>query len=306
VPPDDTPFVPGFPSVSTRVIYGQWIYTDGTGVASPPTIEYSGGPFFLTVAQATMFAKSKPAVVAAAVGENTVGVWWAEVVVYDDPDLVGDVRVKISHSILPGGSVTIAVPMGAGPLNVANALGIEGSAGGLMVIQGQPGTQGTAGLPGPPGPPGADGNSVTITASVATSAQLPSNLTTAERNLGWITNDTGHLWVWSGTAWSDVGSVRGPAGPTGQPGSPGPGGPPGPPGDPGAAGTPGTPGLKGDPGAAGTPGTPGLKGDPGAAGTPGIKGDKGDKGDNATILQVANFTDVTTMPPSGTLVILTP
>ena len=247
VPTDDTPFVPGFPSVSTRVIYGQWIFTDGTGVTTPPTIEYSGGPFFLTVAQATMFAKSKAAVVAAAVGDNTVGVWWAEVVVYDDPDLVGDVRVKISHPILPGGSIAIAVPMGDGPLNVANALAIQGSAGGLMVIQGPPGVQGNPGLPGQPGPPGADGNSVTITGTVATSAQLPTGLTQAERNLGWITNNDGHLWVWSGAAWSDVGSVRGPTGLTGPPGGPGPGGPPGPPGDPGAKGDPGTPGVKGDP-----------------------------------------------------------
>src|SRR5690606_23266778 len=45
---------------------------------------------------------------------------------------------------------------------------------------------------------------------------------------GYITEDTGHLWVWSGSAWVDAGEIRGPEGP---------------PGDDGLPGTPGAPGV---------------------------------------------------------------
>jgi hypothetical protein len=137
VPGDSTPYVDGFPSVSTRIIYGQWIYTDGTGVVTPPVITYVGAPYFLNSAKATMFAKQQVANVASPAGSGTVGVWYAEVIVYDDPDLIGDVAVRISHSILPGGSITIAVPAGPDALNVANALQVAGTPGGLITIAGR-------------------------------------------------------------------------------------------------------------------------------------------------------------------------
>jgi hypothetical protein len=44
---------------------------------------------------------------------------------------------------------------------------------------------------------------------------------------GWITQDTGDLWVWSGTGWVNTGHIQGPPGPTGAIGATGPAGPSG-------------------------------------------------------------------------------
>lgn len=62
------------------------------------------------------------------------------------------------------------------------------------------------------GPKGDDGKSVTIEASVPTAADLPTGLTEADAGKGWITDNDGHLHVWSGTSWTDVGEIRGPEG----------------------------------------------------------------------------------------------
>jgi len=61
----------------------------------------------------------------------------------------------------------------------------------------------------PRGDKGADGTSVVIKGSVATSASLP----TTNRTIGdvWIASDTGLGYAWSGTAWSNVGKIQGPA-----------------------------------------------------------------------------------------------
>jgi hypothetical protein len=64
---------------------------------------------------------------------------------------------------------------------------------------------------------------------VASSANLPPTGNTAGD--GYLTNDTGALWTWSGSAWTNVGVIRGPqglTGPAGPQGSTGPAGPAGP------------------------------------------------------------------------------
>ena len=71
---------------------------------------------------------------------------------------------------------------------------------------------------GIPGPPGEDGKSVSIEGSVPTYANLPTGLTAADAGKGWITEDDGHLIVWSGSGWTDVGEIRGPQGVPGPPG----------------------------------------------------------------------------------------
>jgi len=53
---------------------------------------------------------------------------------------------------------------------------------------------------------------VTIVGSVANAAALP---VSANVNDGYITQDDGHLHVWDGIQWNDVGIVRGPTGPEG-------------------------------------------------------------------------------------------
>lgn len=65
------------------------------------------------------------------------------------------------------------------------------------------------------GAAGADGKSVSIQGSVAAQANLPTGLGAADAGKGYITANDGHLWVWSGTAFTDVGTVRGPQGPEG-------------------------------------------------------------------------------------------
>ncbi|GAB3670216.1 hypothetical protein [Saccharopolyspora tripterygii] len=69
---------------------------------------------------------------------------------------------------------------------------------------------------------GADGTSVTIQDNVPTAADLPSGLTEADAGKGWITDDTGHLHVWSGSEFTDAGAIKGPPGDTGPAGPAGP------------------------------------------------------------------------------------
>lgn len=72
---------------------------------------------------------------------------------------------------------------------------------------------------------GSDGTSIGIKGRVPTSANLPSSGNAVGD--GYITEDTGHLWMWDGSAWSDLGLIRGEKGDkgdtgnTGSPGAPG-------------------------------------------------------------------------------------
>lgn len=86
------------------------------------------------------------------------------------------------------------------------------------------------------GADGADGTSVTIVGSVEGADDLPDDLGPGDAGDGYITEDDGHLHVWSGTGWTDVGEIRGPQGPAGADGADGSDGAPGAPGDPGPRG----------------------------------------------------------------------
>ena len=68
---------------------------------------------------------------------------------------------------------------------------------------------------------GVDGRSVTITGSVATIDDLPQEGSSGE---GYITDSDGHLHIWDGSGWVDVGEIRGPQGVRGPQGDPGPAG----------------------------------------------------------------------------------
>jgi hypothetical protein len=78
--------------------------------------------------------------------------------------------------------------------------------------QGPPGPQGQTGPQGPIGPTGPQGAGIRIAGNVSTAANLPPTATPGD---GYIANDTGHLWVWNGTTWTDTGPVQGPPGPQG-------------------------------------------------------------------------------------------
>ena len=104
------------------------------------------------------------------------------------------------------------------------------------------GPQGPQGIQGPQGPQGV---STTLKGTVANPSSLPS--TGNSLNDGYITSNTGHLWIWgSDNAWHDVGQIVGPTGPQG------------------ASGATGATGAKGDTGATGP------KGDTGATGAQGV------------------------------------
>lgn len=133
----------------------------------------------------------------------------------------------------------------------------------LAISNGTPGPDGPVGPEGPPGPPGPG---LVIAGTVPDSGDLPASGAPGE---GWITADDGHLWVWDGAAWVDVGPIQGPigpTGPTGATGATGPTGPMGPQGIPGAAGANGAAGPIGPTGPMGPAGPPGSGGGSGVAG----------------------------------------
>lgn len=132
---------------------------------------------------------------------------------------------------------------------------------------GATGPTGATGASGATGPIGPAGSSVTIQGSVANAAAL-SSVQSPDTGDGWLTNDNGHLHVWDGSSWSDVGVVRGPAGATGAIGPAGAAGAPGSVGPVGATGATGA-GATGATGPAGTAGSIGASGARGATGATG-------------------------------------
>ena len=79
-------------------------------------------------------------------------------------------------------------------------------------IQGVPGIQGPKGDTGDVGPAGSDGTSVIIKGTVSDIGQLPSTGNTAGDS--YILSTNGHLYVWTGSVWTDVGQIQGPPGAT--------------------------------------------------------------------------------------------
>ena len=144
------------------------------------------------------------------------------------------------------------------------------------------------GLKGEKGDPGAG---LSISGSVNTYSELPSNLTESDAGTAYFVQADGKLYVWSGTSWpadGDGAQFQGPAGPQGPKGDKGEQGPAGPKGDKGDTGAQGEKGDTGpqgpkgdtgDPGEQGPQGEPGPQGIQGPQGLQGEKGDKGDKGD---------------------------
>ncbi|MEK0215844.1 hypothetical protein [Bifidobacterium mongoliense] len=68
------------------------------------------------------------------------------------------------------------------------------------------GNTGEPGKQGDPGKDGKDGTSVAIKGRVSTSFNLPPSASDGD---GYITEDTGHLWVWGSHGFTDVGKIQG-------------------------------------------------------------------------------------------------
>ncbi len=173
-----------------------------------------------------------------------------------------------SVTLIDIGHVLEVLGGGQGPAGPEGPQGIQGPVGptGDTGSTGATGAQGAQGLKGDPGAKGDKGDkgdagtSVQIQGSVPNSASLPTGLGPADAGKGWITEDTGHLWVWGGASYSDVGLVRGPQGPAGPEGAQGIQGPVGPAGSNGTNGTNGATGAQGPTGATGPTGAQGPAG----------------------------------------------
>jgi hypothetical protein len=110
---------------------------------------------------------------------------------------------------------------------------------------GPTGAQGPQGIQGPQGPAGEDGKGIAIAGSVATYANLPTNLTAADAGKGYLVQADGKLYIWSGTAFPANGQGAAFQGPKGDTGPQGPQGAVGPTGPQGATGAPGADGDTG-------------------------------------------------------------
>ncbi|WP_416037472.1 BppU family phage baseplate upper protein [Lactococcus formosensis] len=129
--------------------------------------------------------------------------------------------------------------------NVEQLRGPKGEKGdtGLTGPKGDTGPQGIQGAQGPKGETGEAGTGVTIKGSFETEEQLPP---TGESGDAYLVG--GDLFVWDGTSWINVGTIKGPRGATGPQGEQGTQGPIGPKGDKGDKGPQGATGPQGEPG----------------------------------------------------------
>jgi hypothetical protein len=110
---------------------------------------------------------------------------------------------------------------------------------------------------------GTDGTSVQILGSTSTYATLPGSYL-GNIGDGYITSDNGHLNIWVGDDWLDVGNIVGPQGELGYTGS---------------IGFTGSQGIDGYTGSQGDVGYVGSRGNVGYVGSQGEKGDVGSAGD---------------------------
>lgn len=132
-----------------------------------------------------------------------------------------------------------------------------------------------SGIQGPEGPEGPAGKGLAVKGTLTDESQLPAQ--PDQLADAWIIN--GDLYVWTDSAWTNVGPFRGPAGPVGP------------------EGPQGIQGIKGDTGAQGPAGPEGPTGPQGPAG---LDGTDGKDGTGVTILGSYNtVTDLQAAHPTG-------
>jgi hypothetical protein len=159
-----------------------------------------------------------------------------------------------------------------GPIGETGPQGPQGIQG-IQGIQGEKGDTGATGPQGQKGDTGAtgpEGVGIRLLGTVATVGSLPSSGNT--QGDAWVVEADGDLYVWTGSAWDNVGQIVGPQGPVG------PEGPKGDTGDKGDTGATGAQGPQGPQGIQGAQGETGATGPQGPQGIQGIKGDTGATG----------------------------
>lgn len=140
--------------------------------------------------------------------------------------------------------------LGTGPAGPTGATGPAGPTG-ATGPQGPQGVAGPTGATGETGATGPAGSGVTIKGSLAGGAGAPSSPVTGDMWIangtlsGWVTAVAGDGVVWNGSAWQNVGPIRGPTGATGATGATGSTGATGATGPQGPAGATGPAGPTG-------------------------------------------------------------
>jgi hypothetical protein len=153
------------------------------------------------------------------------------------------------------------------------ATGPTGATGANSTVAGPTGPTGSTGPTGATGTAGADGTGVSILGSYSTLAQLQAAQPSGQTGDAYLV--AGELYVWTGSSWTNVGSIQGPTGPTGTTGATGATGV-GVTGPTGATGANGS-SIQGPTGPTGTTGPTGATGATGATGV-GITGATGPTG----------------------------
>ena len=164
-----------------------------------------------------------------------------------------------------------------GPAGPAGPQGIQGPAGpkgdtgpaGPQGPKGSTGARGATGPQGEQGPQGEPGSGFQLLGTVSSASSLPKSAKPGDAYL-LTTDNTVH--VWSGSSWSNVGKIQGPAGPKGDTGPAGPQGEQGPQGLKGSTGARGATGPQGEQGPQGPTGPAGERGPAGPAGPQGPQG----------------------------------
>lgn len=153
----------------------------------------------------------------------------------------------------------------------------------LASIKGAKGDQGDV------GPKGETGAPLSIKGSFPTLDELQEQHPAGQLGDAYMVGT--HLYSWNGSAWQDVGDIKGPKGDKG---------------DVGPQGAQGVQGPKGDAGAKGETGATGPKGAQGPQGIQGIQGERGATGAagaNATITGATASVDATTGTPKVTVTV---
>ena len=146
---------------------------------------------------------------------------------------------------------------------VTGATGATGSTGANSTVAGPTGPTGVTGPTGATGIAGTDGTGVSILGSYTTLAQLQAAHPSGQTGDAYLV--AGELYVWTGSAWTNVGNIQGPTGATGATGV-------GATGATGATGSTGPTGANGSSiqGPTGPTGTAGPTGATGATGATGV------------------------------------
>lgn len=202
-----------------------------------------------------------------------------------DPD--GEV---FSITAVSGGNFTVGAKLTSlkGPQGIQGAKGDTGPQG-AQGPQGLKGDTGPQGVQGPRGPQGDTGAPLSIKGSFPTLDELQEQHPVGQLGDAYLVGT--HLYSWNGSAWQDVGDIKGPKGDKG---------------DVGPQGVQGVQGPKGDAGAKGETGATGPKGAQGPQGIQGIQGERGATGAagaNATITGATASVDATTGTPKVTVTV---